>query len=147
MTTSMARKTKEADRIYHAGYRDRDRGKYRANANRYQKNELGRKRVLLNNVFTSARTRGLECTITREELKELLAPMVCSMTGIPLEFAARSPWSPSFDRLDSSKGYVPGNVRLVCWAYNSAKMGWDDEDVLTLAKALVARLDPIDHTG
>jgi hypothetical protein len=29
--------------------------------------------------------------------------------------------SPSLDRIDPTKGYVKGNVRLVCNSYNSAK--------------------------
>ena len=29
--------------------------------------------------------------------------------------------SPSLDRIDSSKGYVPGNLRIICWRANVLK--------------------------
>ena len=29
--------------------------------------------------------------------------------------------SPSLDRINPDKGYIPGNVRIVCNAYNMAK--------------------------
>ena len=45
--------------------------------------------------------------------------------------------APSIDRLVAAEGYVPGNVRIVCWIYNSAKLDWPESLVLRMARALV----------
>lgn len=102
-------------------------------------------RWVVRRVPVQAKKRGIECTISVEELERILEPMVCAVTGVALSFspydgdlATRHPWKPSFDRIDNAKGYVPGNVRLVCWAYNLAKGAWGDDVPLTWAKALVA---------
>lgn len=92
----------------------------------------------------SAKRRGQECTITVADIEALLAPMVCSVTGLPLTLEASgssksNPWAPSVDRIDGSKGYVPGNIRVVCWAFNMMRCDFPDEVVMTLAEALVRR--------
>jgi hypothetical protein len=81
-----------------------------------------------------AARRGLDCTtITLELVEEMLRPMRCSVTGHTLSFnwsgPGSNPWRPSIDRIDSTKGYVPGNVRIVSWVYNLAKSKWSDEAV------------------
>ena len=50
-------------------------------------------------------------------------PKVCSKWGIELDWNLNRIQlnSPSLDRIDPTKGYIPGNVRLVCNSYNSAK--------------------------
>lgn len=99
---------------------------------------------LLGQCRRRARDRGRECTITAEMIEAMLAPMLCSATGLPLSLehggdSARNPWAPSIDRIDCSKGYVPGNVRVVCALYNIARGDFPDEAVMTMAKALAAR--------
>ncbi len=70
----------------------------------------------------------------------------CEVTG--LAFSLNRPktrreslraWGPSVDRVDPLKGYTRDNCRLVCWMYNAAKGVSSDEDVMTMARALVAR--------
>ena len=79
-----------------------------------------------------ARKKGLEFTLTKEDFAKLLEPMVCSVTGVKLIFALdKGPCTPTIDRIDNSKGYIPGNVRLVSWIYNRAKSSSTDEEVLT----------------
>ena len=50
-------------------------------------------------------------------------PKVCSKRGTKLDWKMNGlQWnSPSLDRMDPTKGYIPGNVILVCNSYNSAK--------------------------
>lgn len=74
----------------------------------------------------------------------MLEPMTCSATGLPLAWeydgATRTnPWTPSIDRIDNSKGYLPGNVRVVCGAFNTMRNEYPDDVVFALAKALAAR--------
>lgn len=92
-----------------------------------------------------AKQRGHECTITVEDLRAMLAPMTCAVTGLQLTYEKTSesktrPFAPSIDRIDNSSGYVLGNVRVVCCLYNLMRADHKDEDVLIVAKALVASL-------
>lgn len=64
----------------------------------------------------------------------------CALTGLPLDTVSkRHPFSISADRIDSSKGYVLGNVRIVALAVNLAMSHWGEEAVLQIARALVGR--------
>lgn len=107
---------------------------------------------LIVNARKNAKARALEITITLDDIKVLaeLSQGRCMLTGIPFEHGAdedlrQSPtrrkrvWAPSIDRIDSSKGYVPGNVRLVCMAVNVALQEFGDTVLLRIAKALVER--------
>jgi hypothetical protein len=65
----------------------------------------------------------------------------CAITKIPFEIDKQTqvhscPWAVSLDRIDSSKGYVAGNVRLVVWSYNLLKSDWPDET----AREIIERL-------
>lgn len=65
----------------------------------------------------------MEFTIT---LEDVVIPEMCPVLGIPLvnnkETGKRSsPNSASIDRWDNSKGYVPGNVRVISHRANSIK--------------------------
>jgi hypothetical protein len=50
------------------------------------------------------------------------------------------PFAPSIDRIIPKKGYVKGNVQVVCWAYNAAKNQWGEDVLLTLAHAIVDKV-------
>lgn len=87
-----------------------------------------------------ARAKGLECSLTLDDVKRLTEPMVCSVTRLPLSWTsehAENPFAPSLDRLDNSVGYTLANVRLVCWAYNKARSIWPDEVFDRLARSYV----------
>lgn len=64
----------------------------------------------------------------------------CLQTGIPFDLRkgeGRKPFGPSIDRIDSSRGYEPDNIQIVCTMYNLAKSEFDNDDVLKLAHALI----------
>jgi len=66
----------------------------------------------------------------------------CSKTGLPFNLEPHPdhrvhPFAPSIDRINPKKGYVRGNIQIVCWAYNAARNQWGDEVLLTLARAIV----------
>lgn len=114
----------------------------RKNTERWRKEKPAS--VILNNCRKNARVRGHECTITAADVEALLEPMTCSVTGLPLSWeydgASRAnPWAPSLDRIDGSLGYVPGNVRAVCWAFNQMRGDFPDEVLATLAEAFIRR--------
>lgn len=154
----MAKRTEEEEREYrreikrrfYLRHRERLlaelRDKYRSDPKRRE--HLGKvsaqwkadnpEQALLQSCRQNARKRGGQlCDLTLEQMKELCAPMVCSVTGIKLAWGG-GPWAPSIDRRDNGEGYTRSNVRLTCWAYNSMRGEWDDETVLTVALSLAS---------
>ena len=77
-------------------------------------------RMLLNHARMRARARGLEFNI---ELADVVIPTHCPVLGIPLALGdgGVTPGSPSLDRIDNSRGYVKGNVRVISHRANSLK--------------------------
>lgn len=63
----------------------------------------------------------------------------CELTGIPFVIARQFGgfFSPSFDRIEASKGYVEGNVRVILFAVNALKGRGTDADMMLVAKALI----------
>ena len=65
---------------------------------------------------------------------------LCALTGWPMTMELGKgtvPTNCSIDRIDSSIGYVPGNVQLVCRAANVAKSNLMPSEFLALCKAVV----------
>jgi hypothetical protein len=67
-----------------------------------------------------AKKRGLEFNI---EVSDIVIPEVCQVLGLKLEQGngKSTASSPSLDRIDSSKGYVKGNVRVISHRANLLK--------------------------
>ncbi len=93
------------------------------------------------NLFMRAKSRALvkdvAFDLTEAWIADALICGTCARTGIAFE--PSGPWAASLDRVDSSRGYVAGNVQAVCWAYNRAKGASTDAVVLRLAVALVQK--------
>ncbi len=69
----------------------------------------------------------------------------CAVTGLPFELGDptkkttfRRPLRMSLDRIAGQKGYVRGNVRLVCVAANYAMNEWGERTFLIIAAAAVS---------
>lgn len=101
--------------------------------------------LIYNTTKKNAAKRGRPFTLTPEQFRRLVdrSEGRCMMTGIPFETkwydGCRRPFMPSIDRIDSSKGYSDGNVRLVCVLVNLAMNEWGIEPLLRVARNLVAR--------
>lgn len=68
-----------------------------------------------------ARRGGIEFTISRQDV---VIPERCPVLGIELNVTERGrmrPDSPSLDKIDPTKGYVPGNVWVISWRANRMK--------------------------
>jgi hypothetical protein len=77
------------------------------------------RQTMLNNCRQRSKARGLECTITKDDI---VIPDVCPILGIELKRGgAFKDNSPSLDRIDNSKGYVPGNVVVISLRANAIK--------------------------
>jgi hypothetical protein len=78
--------------------------------------------------------RSHEVDITLEYLERIWDKQAgrCALTGIELvhwEYHNKNlPHTASLDRIDSSKGYVCGNIQFVCYSLNLAKSTFTNEE-------------------
>lgn len=98
---------------YHA-----NRDEYRAIARNYIRNNPVT--VMLRDARGRAKRKGLPFSITKADIA---IPELCPVLGIPLirSTGSVSPASPSLDRIDNSKGYIPGNVCVISHRANMLK--------------------------
>lgn len=70
----------------------------------------------------NAKARGKEFDITVEDVEKVMMD-ICPVFGTPMGFgeAFTKDDRPSIDRIDSSKGYVKGNVQIISWRANHLK--------------------------
>ena len=92
-----------------------------------------------------AQEGSVPCSITLEDLRSLWDSQQgkCPLTGWalvnPQTTGVREPRNPdraSLDRVDGSKGYVPGNIRFVCMMANFAKNTFSDEQLVDFCRAV-----------
>lgn len=86
---------------------------------------------------------GVPFTITKADI---VIPETCPLLGIVLKFdntAKTKDSSPSIDRIDNTRGYVPGNVWVISWRANSIKR----DACLEELELLVAGLKKRNHAG
>ena len=96
-------------------------------------------------LLTKARARG-ECELEPSDLENLWNAQGgrCSLTGWEMTRALGKGLvhtNASIDRIDSSRGYVHGNVQLVCRAANMAKSNLASEELVALCRAIVEKAD------
>jgi len=91
---------------------------------------------------TRAKKRGTEFNLTNDWARARWTGR-CELTGCEFVFSVGrpSPYSPSVDRIDATKGYTQDNCRFILWALNGFKGTGSDETMLTIARALVAKAD------
>ena len=109
-----------------------------------KKSNTGEKRRLnrpLHHLLIRARNRatakGREFSIT---LSDLYIPDVCPLLGVPLSMVGpNSDHRPSLDRIDSNKGYIPGNVWVVSSRANRLKSDATADELIRIGLALRER--------
>lgn len=76
----------------------------------------------LQNMKNNSKRKNLPCTLTLDDLKQLLIKQngLCAISKIPMSLRSLSDWQCSPERLDNSKGYEDGNVVLICLEFNSS---------------------------
>lgn len=97
-----------------------------------------------NSILQQAKKRNV-VEINSEYLFELYDKQegLCALSGVRMTWAGggAKPTSISVDRIDNSKGYVEGNVRIVCMAVNAFRSTMDDAELLKFAKTLVSSME------
>jgi hypothetical protein len=90
-------------------------------------------RALADRAKQRARRKDIPYGLRRQDL---VIPTHCPVLGIPLVIGAkRSDASPSLDRIDPRKGYVPGNVRVISDRANRLKGDRSLSEIQALALA------------
>lgn len=84
------------------------------------------------NLHQSATDRGIEFGLTLADLRAVMSRKRCEFTGLPSAPNDKL----SLDRVDNTKGYVPGNVTVMRTTVNAKKGCLTIEEILTLAKGV-----------
>lgn len=90
----------------------------------------------------NAKDRRLDFTITIEEGWEIFLAQggKCALSGVEIVFerskGAAAEKTASLDRIDSTKGYVPGNVQWVHKTVNKLKGNFVESDLIRLCKLI-----------
>lgn len=111
--------------------------------NRSKYREFREARIL--QIFREIRSRsknrkGIEFNLDWDDFRTRIMKGYCEVSGLPFDLdVVGTPWAPSVDRIDSSKGYTNDNVQYVCRMLNHMKGAATMDDVMLLANALVAR--------
>lgn len=87
-------------------------------------------------IYQSASDRNLEFNLTLESVRKLLSYPTCYYTN--KKFEDDGPNSRSFDRVDSAKGYVEGNVVACTIDINGKKSNLSFEEIECIYKKIIA---------
>lgn len=106
-------------------YKEHNEG-IKKQANEYRKMPSGRMHVLLSSIRVRALKRGLNFESALFGLFISNPPTHCFCCGCSLDYSIgrgrnNRHGSPSFDRVDNSKGYAVSNVRVICMRCNNKK--------------------------
>lgn len=95
-------------------------------------------RAIIGYIKTRAKKRGIEFNL---ETVDLVMPDICPVLGVPIApFKGKfEPSSASLDRIDPSRGYVKGNVRIISWRANMLKRDCTDPAELRAVADYVER--------
>ena len=101
----------------------------------------------LSAIRASARTRNIEYSVSNEYIWELFIAQnrQCKYTGMPIFFSKNNLEhrmgfaTASLDRIDSSKGYIEGNVQWLHKRINVMKGNMDEAEFLNFCKAVVLK--------
>jgi hypothetical protein len=96
------------------------------------------------NLYNSANSRGIEFALSFASVRNLMKAKRCYYSGLLLtkQRGKAKATDMTVDRLDSSKGYVKGNVVACCSAVNQFKSVFeDDNNIITadIARAILKK--------
>ena len=89
-------------------------------------------------IYQSANDRNLEYDLSFKTVQRLMSYKKCYYTGV--EFKEDGLLGRSFDRVDSSKGYIEGNVVACTVDINQKKSNLSVEEIIILYEKLVLKI-------
>ena len=123
-------------------YKNRNRKKYLATKEQFKQQsiswrESNQEANLLLYAKTNARTKKLEFNL---DISDIKVPEFCPYLGIKItniQGKRYIPTNASIDRIDSTKGYIKGNVQIISRQANSMKNCASKEELLTFANNIL----------
>jgi hypothetical protein len=114
----------------------------RAQNSAWRRTLSGRVSMLLAGARRRAKDCGQEFALVASDIQ---VPEMCPLLGTPLFFGEGKvgPNSPTLDRVDSTKGYVPGNVWVVSHRANQIKNDATAAELFLIARKLWERINGI----
>lgn len=92
------------------------------------------KKVLIQCTKNSARLKHLEHNIT---IEDLILPEYCPILEIKFNFSVGSMYGPTVDRIDNSKGYIKGNIKIISRLANTMKNAANFEELEKFSKNIL----------
>ena len=103
-------------------------------------NEYNPQKKLFWTAKARAKRKRLEFDITEEDI---VIPEVCPYLGIPfiVQACRGTPRNSimSLDRIDSTKGYIKGNIEVISWLANTMKNSATEEQLVAFAQEVLSR--------
>jgi hypothetical protein len=102
-------------------------------------NRSDRRRLMLINSKTRAIRKGLEHTLSLDDIR---IPNKCPLLGIELRSGngCACDSSPSLDRIDPEKGYTPENTWVISNRANRIKSDATPHELIAIGRALAAKI-------
>lgn len=102
--------------------------------------------MLRNGIMKRSKRFGYDNDVTIEYVVDKLTKGRCEATGIRFQYkneydgvSGATPFSPSPDRIDNSKGYTVNNIQIVCSMYNIGKGAHDETDFIAMCMIVAER--------
>lgn len=97
---------------------------------------LDPRKRMLSHAKQRSRLKGFEFNL---ELEDIIIPPVCPLLLIPFEYGEKGKYSlvSTLDRIDSTKGYIKGNIWVISMKANSMKNSATREELLTFAQNII----------
>ncbi len=123
-----------------AEWRERNRENLRDRAQifHYQTRAKTPWKHILRSRFRDALKRGIPFELTPEWAAKRWTGC-CELSGVPFDLTRTVVgfYSPSIDRIEPAKGYLPNNCRFVLFSVNGFKSVGNDADVIKVARAII----------
>lgn len=95
------------------------------------------RRCITTAMLGRAKFRAVKCNVPYSITEsDIIIPDLCPILEVPLVLGTKGNYqfSPSIDRIDATKGYVPGNVRVISTLANTMKNSATKEQLLKFSK-------------
>ena len=135
--TAYRDKNKEKNKLYQRELRKLNNEKVKETRNKSYRNTDPR-RKMLQQMRGRARVRGIQFNL---ELSDISIPDMCPYLKVPFVIGTKGnyEYTHSVDRIDNSKGYIPGNIEVVTKKANSMKNSATDKELINFALEIISR--------
>jgi len=122
---------------YRKKYYTENKEEFLENQRSYYASDLGRRKKIISKARERAKKAGFEFDIS---VDDITLPTYCPYLGIELTHElgkGQLRTNSSIDRIDSSKGYIKGNVQIISRIANTMKCDASIEELKTFARNIL----------